>query len=316
MATKTLYLCAGPQSSGSTLISWCFLQRRDMDGILDANNDELSDLTRAGAAPFVWVKTTISSFRLSEQIAHYQDLGWDVRPLLICRDVREVYASLRTKEYGRNGTTAEDPPLRLRLRRFREDWDLFHDNDWPILRYDEFLKEPEPTLRTLCVKLHLPWDAAMLSWPKPRAAILDTRHGNETFRRNCGSDLPTSLQPAQRKQTPIERLRIPAVELDWLEHEFARFNHVNSYPAHVEIAPMSAAEDERAIPRYQVARRCKWKLHQTPVKYLLARVARWFEAEATPTANIAPAAALPRPRTIPVGDDSCTDLGELAAAGS
>ena len=31
---RILYLCAGLQSGGTTLISWCFLQRSDMDGIL------------------------------------------------------------------------------------------------------------------------------------------------------------------------------------------------------------------------------------------------------------------------------------------
>ena len=36
---KTLYLCGGLQSSGTTLVSWCFLQRADMNGALDADND-------------------------------------------------------------------------------------------------------------------------------------------------------------------------------------------------------------------------------------------------------------------------------------
>ena len=105
------------QSGGTTLVSWCFLQRKDMDGILDANNDVFADLPPSVARPFAWIKTTIGSFRVSEQIDYFRDLGWTVRPLLICRDVREAYASLRRKQYARNGTTAEDPPLRLRLRR-------------------------------------------------------------------------------------------------------------------------------------------------------------------------------------------------------
>src|SRR5688500_13338903 len=115
---RLLYLCVGTQSSGSTLISWCFLQRRDMDGILDADNDIFAEIPQPLRAPLAWVKTTISSFRICEQIAYFHEAGWTVRPLLVCRDVREVYASLRTKPYGRNGTSAEDPPLRLRLRRF------------------------------------------------------------------------------------------------------------------------------------------------------------------------------------------------------
>jgi hypothetical protein len=41
---KTLYLCGAPQSSGSSLISWCFLQRGDTDGVLDARNDLLPQM--------------------------------------------------------------------------------------------------------------------------------------------------------------------------------------------------------------------------------------------------------------------------------
>jgi hypothetical protein len=182
-----LYLCSGLQSGGTTLVSWCFLQRADMDGILDANNDMFADISPALKTPYAWIKTTIGSFRTSEQIAYFQDRGWTVRPLLVCRDVREAYASLRTKRYGSNGTTAEDPPLRLRCRRFREDWELFHAQGWPILRYDRFLLDPEEVLAEACTKLKLPWDDAMLTWPKPKSAIFDTRHGNETFRQNCGN---------------------------------------------------------------------------------------------------------------------------------
>ena len=281
MLTKSrlLFLCAGMQSSGSTMISWCFLQRNDMDGILDANNDEFSDLTLPNPTRNAWIKTTISSFRLSEELTHYQDMGWTVRPLLICRDVREIYASLWTKEYGRNGTTAEDPPLRLRFRRFREDWDLFHEHDWPILRYDQFLKQPEQTLRAACVKLGLTWDEAMMSWPKPRVAILNTRHGNETFRRSCAANLRASLQTARAAQKPLEQRTMPACELAWLEREFAYYNQVNDYPAHVSMQPATQAEEERAIPTYGVARRSKWKLQQRPVRLLLSRLAHWFTSE-------------------------------------
>lgn len=38
---RVLLLCGGLQSSGSTVISWCFLQRPDTDGFLDADNDLL-----------------------------------------------------------------------------------------------------------------------------------------------------------------------------------------------------------------------------------------------------------------------------------
>src|SRR5688572_25042630 len=101
---RQLYLCAGPQSSGSTLVSWCFLQRADTDGILDARNDVLPDLAGI-ASPRAWCKLTISCFRLREMAAHYQDEGWLVRPLLVVRDVRAVFNSMLTKKYSRNGVT-------------------------------------------------------------------------------------------------------------------------------------------------------------------------------------------------------------------
>src|SRR2546423_32706 len=62
---KPLYLCAGLQSSGSTVVSWCFLQRADMDGVFDARNDILPDIPDV-TAPRAWCKITISSFRFSE----------------------------------------------------------------------------------------------------------------------------------------------------------------------------------------------------------------------------------------------------------
>ena len=44
---KALILCGGLQSSGTTLISYCFLQRGDTDGVLDADNDLLPALDPA-----------------------------------------------------------------------------------------------------------------------------------------------------------------------------------------------------------------------------------------------------------------------------
>jgi hypothetical protein len=272
---RVLCLCAGLQSSGTTLISWCFLQRADMDGILDANNDMFADIPLALASRYVWVKTTIGGFRASEQIAYFQDLGWVVRPILICRDVREAYASLRTKRYGSNGTTAEDPPLRLRFRRFREDWELFQAKGWPILRFDQFLRDPENVLAQACANLEIPWDDAMLTWPKPKSAVFDTRHGNETFRHSCGETLWNSLKPTGK---PPHQLIIPAGDHRWLESEFARYNQFNGYPAHLT-GPADVDTDDFDIACYSVTRRVQWRQQQVPLQYLLHRVARWFTGE-------------------------------------
>src|SRR4051812_21774007 len=100
---KVLVLCGGLQSSGTTLISYCFLQRADMDGVLDAPTDLLPAIDPRLARPYAWYKGKISCFRLSEMADYYRDFGWDVRPLLVLRDLRTVWASLRKKEYGCNG---------------------------------------------------------------------------------------------------------------------------------------------------------------------------------------------------------------------
>jgi len=106
MNGRTLYLCAGTQSSGSTLISWCFLQRHDMDGVLDARFDHLPSVPEKLSAPLPWVKFTIACFRFSEVKSHFEDEGFTVKPLLVVRDVRSVFNSLIQKKYGRNGITA------------------------------------------------------------------------------------------------------------------------------------------------------------------------------------------------------------------
>ena len=77
---RMLYLCAGLQCSGSTLVSWCFLQRHDMDGVLDGEYDLLPRIAPNLGRPLAWCKTTISSFRLSELVSHYEDEGWAVSP--------------------------------------------------------------------------------------------------------------------------------------------------------------------------------------------------------------------------------------------
>ncbi len=178
-STPTLYLCGGLQSSGSTLVSWCFLQRADMSGVLDAYNDVLPWFDPQGRTDLLWCKTTIGCFRLIEVIRHFQDCGWNVPPLLIVRDVRKVWASLVGKTYGLNGLTAEDPPLRLRFRRFLSDWELFRDEGWPILRYESLVADPKKTLRQACQDLALPWDDGMVRWPKAPRTSPAPRTGTE-----------------------------------------------------------------------------------------------------------------------------------------
>ncbi|RTZ74771.1 MAG: hypothetical protein DSZ02_04625, partial [Gammaproteobacteria bacterium] len=98
---QPVILATGLQSSGSTLLSWCFLQRPDMDGTLDGDCDLIPLPPEGVVTPYLWYKTTISSFDLEEQIRLLEDEGRQVRPLLVTRDVRAVWISLMRKPYGR-----------------------------------------------------------------------------------------------------------------------------------------------------------------------------------------------------------------------
>jgi hypothetical protein len=263
---QPLFLCAGLQSSGSTLASWCFLQRSDMDGVLDARNDVLPELPVV-TTPALWCKITISSFRFTELIDYFEDDGWRVHPLLVVRDVRTVFNSLMSKHYGSNGTTAEEPPLRTRLRRFREDWEALRDR-CVVLSYEKMLTAPEPALRECCRQFGLPWDDAMLEWPKSRSDMADPGHGSPTFRKTRGASFADTADP----ELAAARFElIPSDDLIWIEKEFAEFNRAMGYVAHVG-AGGSAADAGRAVPSWQNTRR--YRVTQKPMAKFSAACAR------------------------------------------
>lgn len=222
-----------------------------MDGVLDARFDMLPRVPAKLSRPLPWVKFTVACFRFSEMMAHFQDEGWSVRPLLVVRDARAVFNSLITKSYGRNGTTADDPPLRLRLRRFLEDWRMFRDRGWPVMRYEDLIVEPEKTLRDACGALELPWDEAMLTWPKAEGEIADASFGNPTFVQSRGVGIRQTLRPSLGA---VKTGNVPPGDLQWLEREFAEMNRAMGYAEHVpESAALSSAE--RAVPRFENTRR-------------------------------------------------------------
>jgi hypothetical protein len=271
---KMLILCGGLQSSGTTLISYCFLQRGDTDGVLDAENDLLPALDPRLARPFAWYKTTISCFRLSEIAQHYRDAGWHVRTLLVLRDLRAVWASLRKKSYGCNGITAEDPPLKIRMRRFVEDWRQAAKNGTVLLRYEDFIKSPESAFRQTCGQLGLPWDEAMLTWPKAPERIADRRNGNGSFWSSRGSDLTQSLMRYREK--PPE-CALPAADLQWLELEFREFIELSGYPLHWNVTTHPASKLEAlGEPSFEVTRRYKWETAHKPFRWLLTRLGRRY----------------------------------------
>ena len=268
---QPLYLCAGLQSSGSTVVSWCFLQRADMDGVFDARNDVLPAVP-AVATPRAWCKITISSFRYSEMQGYYEDDGWSVHPLLVVRDVRAVFNSLLGKHYGSNGITAEEPPLRMRLRRFKEDWELFRSRGWPVIRYETLVNEPVQTLRTTCEGLNIPWDDGMVSWPKKKEQFAAPAHGSPTFRASLGaaSNFTDAVNP---KLAELKTRNIPPGDLEWMEREFAEFNRAMNYPEHAPRAESAAADAPRAVPRWENTRR--YRKSQRPLEKLTAAVTKW-----------------------------------------
>ena len=269
--TKPLYLCAGLQSSGSTVVSWCFLQRADMDGVFDARNDVLPAIPDVRTA-LAWAKITISSFRYSEMQAYYEDEGWTVHPLLVVRDVRAVFNSLLGKHYGSNGITAEEPPLRMRLRRFKEDWDLFRARGWPVIRYETLVVEPEATLRATCDAMGLPWDPGMMTWPKPKEDFAAPAHGSPTFRASLSGarDFASSVNP---KLADLKTKNIPPTDLEWMEREFADFNTAMGYPPSAPPAGDRASfAADRAVPRWENTRR--WRKSQKPLAKVAATVSK------------------------------------------
>lgn len=269
---KTLVICAGPQSGGTTLVSYCFLQRGDTDGVLDADNDLLPALDPRLARPIAWYKTTISCFRLGEIVRHYRDAGWDARPLLVLRDLRAVWSSLTRKEYGRNGITAEDPPLRLRVRRFVEDWRSAAAAGGTMFRYEDFVATPAETLQRTCARLGLPWDDAMLYWPKAPERIAHHNNGNESFWTSRGEGLMQTLSRYQRSSVP----RLSTADLEWLEAEFRDYNEANDYPVHLdgEYEPRRPLLADSAAPNFEVTRRYIWETSRKPFRWLLAQLGR------------------------------------------
>jgi hypothetical protein len=251
MSERRLILCAGPQSSGSTLVSWCFLQRHDTNGVLDVENSLIHTSFDRVTEPVVWVKMTIGAFRWLDVAETYRDLGWQPEPLLIVRDVRAAYASLMTKAYGFNGATAEEPPLRMRFRRFLQDWELFRQRGWPILKFEEFLRDADAVLRRTCDELRLPFDEGMLSWPKQLSEIAYVLPGpNATFSQSL--EAGSLADATARGARTTDGGELGESELSWLEETFAAYNRAQGYhPARIAVAGPPRPEP----PRYEGTKR-------------------------------------------------------------
>ena len=241
-SARRMILCAGLQSGGTTLISWCFLQRQDTNGVLDMPHDNIRILFDKVATPIVWCKMTVGAFRWLDVSETYRDLGWHPEPLLIVRDVRTAFASLLKKDYGFNGTTAEEAPLRMRFRRFLRDWELFRANCWPIIKYEDFIRDERDTLVKACQSLRVSWDEGMTSWSKSLSTIAYVNEPNETFMRSIQNGSLSAAKLDHKAAMCIDHL--PQSELEWLEEAFAAYNDFHGYPRRArplskELIPLS-----------------------------------------------------------------------------
>ena len=248
--SKRLILCAGLQSSGTTLVSWCFLQRLDTNGVLDMPHDTLQVSFEKVEEPIVWCKMTIGAFRWLDVYETYCDLGWQPEPLLVVRDVRAAFSSLITKEYGFNGTTAEEPPLRMRFRRFLRDWELFRANGWPILKYEDFIQDGRSVLPKICSALTLSWDEGMIAWPKKLSQIAYVGPDpNQTFLKSIEKGSLTAAKLPDKVLIQIDQLS--QTELRWLEKTFAAYNDYHHYPLKIGPATRSNNPTYLGPPRFE-----------------------------------------------------------------
>jgi hypothetical protein len=105
----------------------------------------------------------------------------------------------------------------------------------------------------------LPWDEAMVTWPKRESDLALPIHGNKTFKATRASSLPETVRPEHGQ---VRTARIPPADLRWLEREFAEFNRVNGYPANVPQEGEWPDADARAIPRFENTLRPKKSVMQ------------------------------------------------------
>lgn len=258
-ATQRMILCGGLQSGGTTIISYCFLQRADTNGVLDMTNSVIRTDFAEAREPILWIKMTVGAFRWLDVAELYRDLGFDPQPLLIVREPRAAFASLMGKDYGINGTTAEDPPLRMRFRRFLQDWQLFRREGWPILRYEDFVTDERGALTRTCAAIGLPWDEAMIQWPKGLTGVAYVGETNVTFARSVAAG---SLPASKRSAAAAPRVHsFPPSELRWLEETFAEYNAAHGYEQSAGSNYPQIGPGEMPPPGFQDTSR-KWFLDE------------------------------------------------------
>jgi hypothetical protein len=249
---RKIILCAGMQGGGTTFISWCFLQRSDTNGFLDMATDRIETVFDLVEEPYIWVKMTTSAFRWFEVAKFYESLGYSVQPCMVVRNPYSVYSSLTNKWYGIDGTTAEDPPIKIRFIRWLEDWKLFVANQWPIIRFESLADSPSETLQSACEQMGMSWDRNMESWPKTFEDIAYTGRPNDSFR---NSDQHSGLFRGFNKDIAIPKeISLFEDEVEWISKTCHGLNLKYDYtPVELHIKGKKAP-----VPSYGKTRRRKW----------------------------------------------------------
>jgi hypothetical protein len=159
------------------------------------------------------------------------------------------------KSYGVNGTTAEDPPLRMRFRRFLRDWELFRARGWPIIKFEDLVLDHRATLAKACKELSLSWDESMISWPKESSEIAYGKDNwgkksiQESFERSIQKGNLAAATMQDRVEMRLDNL--PGTELRWLEETFSDYNGFHHYPEKVRHTPRGNIPADIPSPCYQ-----------------------------------------------------------------
>lgn len=265
LISPKLYLCGGLEESGASLVSWCFWQRAEMRALIALAGDVLPGFQPAPDGRATWMLATLNSFRLTEMAYHYRDLGWDVHPLLVVRDLRAVWAALVQKPAVHNGLTAEDPPLRMRFRRFVEDWELLRRMRWPMVRFEDLMSDAQRALREVSAGLELPWHDVMHRWPRPLKPLADAALPDAAFHRLRGQNLPETQMHYAREPLPDA---VATADLEWLQTDFRQFNVENNYPLALEPLQIWGDLVPPRVASFEQTRRYD-ELHRKPIRWLL-----------------------------------------------
>jgi hypothetical protein len=119
----------------------------------------------------------VGGYKLSgASLERFHRLHPDARLVLIVRDPRDVLASHIVRRFKRTPEAVLGSWLRL-VTAF-EDFRASHPGLCALVRYEDLVSQPEPTLRAMCTAIGLPYHAGMLAFHRSKASVLAGGHVN------------------------------------------------------------------------------------------------------------------------------------------